>query len=809
MNSIKSKLVILGAVSIICTVILGITGIYIMNSNNSNNQVLNDINNINLMQYENKAEEITFLYDLDLSHYDKITANLSSMNEAAAAALESSDGQGYREELEKVAENISAVSANTDELRKILETRGFKQGSGLYETYLAGDEALSASISQLDNENSWSDIFWVETDLSTLETVEVDGKTYRKATFSNALPATSRRDTLIVRVTATGVDYVGDVNVVNIKFDDTKVDIGSFDTEALANSMGDSFTDLKLSTFNGEDSVYFKGEFVNTGGNAQEARLTLPIKDYNNMDYENFSVDIYFEDTQTPSVSVSSALNDKYNFKASLSDANTLFGEYNKLVAEGSDTGTYPEDIAKILDEMKEMSQYYSMQQDLKDAIASGLDAKIQAQQAIVEYDSEILAIKSENNELNTSLTNDTASVRQQIEEQTAQQKMMMSMLIYVVFIIGAVLVVLLTVFVIVSIQKSIKAFEETLSQISQGNIMVKARTDNHDEFDSFGASLNAMTDKLTEVMRNVINCGIELNKSGAELEQMSQNSGQTSEMIDSSISEIAQGAVTQASDVETSTGEITHLGELMENMNTDIAELDETSIDMKNASDGVVSILNELSTSNTHMTDSIHKIASQISKTNDSVKEIEEAVSLISSIADQTNLLSLNASIEAARAGEAGRGFAVVASEIQQLADQSNNSADTIFKVISNLINDFKETMDIMDEVSRATNEQNENLIKTQHQFEIVNNGILQSRDKTEVIRSAIVECNDVSATVSHIMMNLSAISEENAASTSETASSMQQLNSTISDLMRESQTLMSISSQLENDMRFFKLEE
>ena len=127
MNSIKSKLVILGAVSIICTVILGITGIYIMNSNNSNNQVLNDINNINLMQYENKAEEITFLYDLDLSHYDKITANLSSMNEAAAAALESSDGQGYREELEKVAENISAVSANTDELRKILETRGFKQ----------------------------------------------------------------------------------------------------------------------------------------------------------------------------------------------------------------------------------------------------------------------------------------------------------------------------------------------------------------------------------------------------------------------------------------------------------------------------------------------------------------------------------------------------------------------------------------------------------------------------------------------------------------------------------------------------------
>ena len=198
-----------------------------------------------------------------------------------------------------------------------------------------------------------------------------------------------------------------------------------------------------------------------------------------------------------------------------------------------------------------------------------------------------------------------------------------------------------------------------------------------------------------------------------------------------------------------------------------------------------------------------------------DGMKALEEYTSnmqsiidLITSVASQTSLLALNASIEAARAGEAGRGFAVVASEIQQLADQSNSSADTIFKVISNLINDFKETMDIMDEVGRATTEQNENLIKTQRQFEIVNSGISQSRDKTEIIRKAIIECNEVSATVSHIMMSLSAISEENAASTTETASSMQQLNSTISELLRESQTLLSISSQLETDMKFFKLD-
>lgn len=185
----------------------------------------------------------------------------------------------------------------------------------------------------------------------------------------------------------------------------------------------------------------------------------------------------------------------------------------------------------------------------------------------------------------------------------------------------------------------------------------------------------------------------------------------------------------------------------------------------------------------------------------------MNEAAVLISSIADQTNLLSLNASIEAARAGEAGKGFAVVASEIQQLADQSNKSADSIFGIISTLINEFKETLDIMTEVETSTNEQNNKLSETQRQFAIVKEGIAQSRDKTAVIKGAIIECNKVRNTVSEIMLNLSAISEENAASATETASAMQKLNRTISELLRESEKLMTISAQLEQDMTFFQL--
>ena len=111
------------------------------------------------------------------------------------------------------------------------------------------------------------------------------------------------------------------------------------------------------------------------------------------------------------------------------------------------------------------------------------------------------------------------------------------------------------------------------------------------------------------------------------------------------------------------------------------------------------------------------------------------------------------------------------------------------------------------MVDVEKATSEQNQKFADTQKQFEIVNAGIAQSRDKTAVIKNAIGECNKVRNTVSEITLNLSAISEENAASATETATAMQQLNGTITELLRESEKLMTISSQLEQDMMFFKL--
>lgn len=807
MKSIKAKLIMLGAVSIVCTVILGIVGIYIMNSNNESNQVLNDINNINLMQNENTTLETSFLYDLDLNHYQTIQANLSSMEKAAADALTYSGGEVYNGDLQSVASTIGTVGANTAELNQLLGERGFKSDSGMYASYAGGDQGLMDAIGQMPGESSWVDGVWDTAALSGIAAEPVDGKNFKKTTYSHEIPDISKRNTLMVRLGGNGIEYTGDVYITNIMLDDTALAMADINPEVLAGSYGDGLAGIQVSTFDGMDALYIQTKFANVNGNWQEVTSRIDVTGINVSEYKNITFDLYFEEKEMPDISIATAFDVKYDFEGKLTSINAMFDAYNKLVAEGSDAGSYPDDMTALLGEMVANAPLYTKDQGIADALTSGFSAKLSAVEQIIDYDKDILALKAENNTLNASLTGETAEVRNKIEELTNTQKVTMSSLIYIVFIVGAVLVILLTLFVIASVQRSIRKFKGTLTHISEGEIMVKADTNGGDEFDTFGKSLNSMTDKLSVVISNVKNYGVELNKSGAELQEMSQTSEHTSEHIDAAISEIALGATNQARDVETSTGEIVNLGELMDSMDADIAELDETSVNMKQASDEAVAILNELSRSNNNMTEGIHRIAQQITRTNDSVKEIEEAASLIASIADQTNLLSLNASIEAARAGEAGKGFAVVASEIQQLADQSNKSADSIFGVITNLINEFKETLDTMDDVEKATNEQNQKFADTQKQFEIVNAGIVQSRDKTAVIKSAIGECNRVRNTVSEIMLNLSAISEENAASATETATAMQQLNGTITELLREAQKLMTISSKLEQDMMFFKI--
>lgn len=213
------------------------------------------------------------------------------------------------------------------------------------------------------------------------------------------------------------------------------------------------------------------------------------------------------------------------------------------------------------------------------------------------------------------------------------------------------------------------------------------------------------------------------------------------------------------------------------------------------------------LSDSNDKTVAALNGIARQIQLTNESVQKIGEATELITSIASQTSLLSLNASIEAARAGEAGRGFAVVATEIQKLSVQSNDAAIEIQNIISTLQKEAQKTVDEMKSAEVLMKEQQEKLDDTKNRFNDVSNGIHVSKEGTEEIRLSADAADSSRTQVIDVISNLSAISEENAASAQETAASMEELNATFNMIAEEASRLKQISGGLNEDMNFFKM--
>ena len=195
-------------------------------------------------------------------------------------------------------------------------------------------------------------------------------------------------------------------------------------------------------------------------------------------------------------------------------------------------------------------------------------------------------------------------------------------------------------------------------------------------------------------------------------------------------------------------------------------------------------------------MTNKIDGISQTIQATQDAVSTINEKVEGISSIATQTNLLSLNASIEAARAGEAGKGFAVVAEEM----------ADDIRKEMDELLEQSKAAVLAAEQVRQGNTDQQLALSKTLEAVNGMLGDISSTVDGVGLISQGADTCETSKDAVVDIMSALSAISEENAASSEQTGASMQELSATVTTLAGSADNLKNIAEKLHKEVDFFK---
>lgn len=327
------------------------------------------------------------------------------------------------------------------------------------------------------------------------------------------------------------------------------------------------------------------------------------------------------------------------------------------------------------------------------------------------------------------------------------------------------------------------------------------------DELGKIAESAQFLQEKLRDVISKTAETSSKLKENSEELSTSAGQASDASTQVTSAVDDISRGAVSQAESVENATTDTNHIGDDIDDISKQVEELDNAAAYMKSSCDNAMAAMTNLINQNRNVTRSVNAIENTIDSTNQSAKSIDSFSQAITDIATQTNLLSLNASIEAARAGEAGRGFAVVADEIRALADQSKESADQIKNIVSKLLEDSEASVSVMQELNENFSRQSSQLDTTQSDMQDMMNNVDAVSSSSKMIRDRVAELDHAKESLLNIISDLSAISEENAASTEETNASMEELNATFSLINNDAAELRELADQLAEIISYFKI--
>ena len=327
------------------------------------------------------------------------------------------------------------------------------------------------------------------------------------------------------------------------------------------------------------------------------------------------------------------------------------------------------------------------------------------------------------------------------------------------------------------------------------------------------------LKDEVGNIMRAVLKLRGELtavvtelkNQSGNLFEQSDSLSKSASDTMnnmkdtDRAVDEMANGATMLAQETQSASENVIEIGNMIDKVNDNTEELAKDADNMKELGENAENILRQLIAGQKEMVTHIGVVNDKTHEANKAAGKISEVVNLITEIASQTNLLSLNASIEAARAGEAGRGFAGVAENIKQLAEQTTSSAADIQDIIHDLEQKSGETVEKTEAVNNIVNKQSEDMKQTADILNQVITGITGLIDKIDSIAVSVANMDKSKENVVDVIGNLSSVSQENAASTEETSASTTMAMETAKKIADEAVKLKDIAQELEDRMKQF----
>ncbi|MCR5452847.1 MAG: methyl-accepting chemotaxis protein [Lachnospiraceae bacterium] len=326
------------------------------------------------------------------------------------------------------------------------------------------------------------------------------------------------------------------------------------------------------------------------------------------------------------------------------------------------------------------------------------------------------------------------------------------------------------------------------------------------DEIGEIAKASGVLADAVKNaVMKLTDKAGI-LSRSSEEMQTNTNRTASSIGHINGAASELANTATSTAENITDISMQMQDVEEVMSLSIDNTSALSEASNQIRATVNTGIENVEALKSISAQSMNAFNEIFKGIDNISESSSKISEASDMIKSIAQQTNLLSLNASIEAARAGEAGKGFAVVADEIRELSDQSSASVETINQMLEELQKNTQNAVDQSNLVKDYVNRQQNSVDETAESFGGIADQIGSVNDAIDGLDEANKRLASGVRSISDSISNLSAISEENAATAEELNATTESVNGNVEDLDIQGKDVASAAVDLQDIVGIFK---
>ena len=375
--------------------------------------------------------------------------------------------------------------------------------------------------------------------------------------------------------------------------------------------------------------------------------------------------------------------------------------------------------------------------------------------------------------------------------------------------IISILIIVSITLFMNRQVVKPINILKANAKELADLNLNATIlNPKGKDEIADLAKSFNEMRDRLKSTIGIVAESANKIANSSHQLSESSHQTSEAANQVALTMNDIAIGTTTQAEQSE-------HIVTMMQQTIDEVANsleraeqtlrsaIESTEIAKKGeeAINEAIKHLGAVTQTVSYATDSIQKLGKRS-------EEIGGIITVISDIAEQTNLLALNAAIEAARAGEQGKGFAVVASEVRKLAEQSKQASGQITGLINDIQAETSVTVRTMESNLLAVNEQVMIINKGGEALEEIVGKVVETETGVEHMKNSFSNVYENSKNVQHAIHEISSIIEESAAATEEVAATSEEQYATVSEITVSADELANISDSLRDEVNKFKYE-